>query len=176
MTNMSIYSKIVQAMTTNKWILGIFLLSMVAIVLIWIIAPHLLIFFNNQDTAYNAVNALFTGLAFAGVIYTVLLQREELKLQRQELVLTRQELKRAADAQKESEKALKIQAESMELQARLIAISNLLEALEYYKGSTSLTKDSTSPFRNINATREKLLELLTDHSYEFLDLRKKARK
>jgi hypothetical protein len=42
---------------------------------------------------FGAVNALFSGLAFAGVIYTLLLQRKELKLQRRELEETRKELK-----------------------------------------------------------------------------------
>jgi hypothetical protein len=48
---------------------------------------------------FGAVNALFSGLAFAGVIYTILLQRHELALQRKELELTREELSRSADAQ-----------------------------------------------------------------------------
>ena len=41
---------------------------------------------------FGAANALFSGLAFAGIIYAVLLQRKELQLQRQELVATRKEL------------------------------------------------------------------------------------
>lgn len=41
---------------------------------------------------FGAVNALFSGLAFAGLITTLLYQRDELKLQRKELSLTRQEL------------------------------------------------------------------------------------
>lgn len=159
-------------MATNKSISGVFLLSVIGIVLFWIIAPLLSIFFKSQDTAYNAVNALFTGLAFTGVIYTVLLQREELQLQRQELVQTREELKRAADAQKESEKAQKIQAKSMELQARLIAIDSLLKALERYKGSAVIKKDSLSDFHNINATREELLKQLVAYSREFLEIKK----
>jgi Putative phage abortive infection protein len=40
---------------------------------------------------FGSVNALFSGLAFAGVIYAILLQREELGLQREELVKTRAE-------------------------------------------------------------------------------------
>jgi hypothetical protein len=42
---------------------------------------------------FGAVNALFTGLAFAGVIITVLMQRDELALRRTELELTRDEMK-----------------------------------------------------------------------------------
>lgn len=41
---------------------------------------------------FGGVNALFSGLAFAGVIYTILLQKEELREQRKELSLTRREL------------------------------------------------------------------------------------
>jgi hypothetical protein len=42
---------------------------------------------------FGGVNALFTGLAFAVLIYTVWLQRSELVLQRKELEQTRDELK-----------------------------------------------------------------------------------
>jgi hypothetical protein len=48
---------------------------------------------------FGGVNALFTGLAFAGLIYTILLQRRELELQRDERRLTREELHRSAEAQ-----------------------------------------------------------------------------
>ena len=34
------------------------------------------------DDMFGTVNALFSGLAFAGIIYTILLQREELEEQR----------------------------------------------------------------------------------------------
>ncbi len=40
---------------------------------------------------YGVVNSLFSGLAFAGIIITIYLQRDELKLQRQELKDTREE-------------------------------------------------------------------------------------
>jgi hypothetical protein len=42
---------------------------------------------------FGGINALFSAGAFAGLIYTVLLQRKELRLQREELIATRQELK-----------------------------------------------------------------------------------
>lgn len=40
---------------------------------------------------FGAVNALFSGLAFAGIIFTILLQRNELQLQREEIEETREE-------------------------------------------------------------------------------------
>jgi hypothetical protein len=42
---------------------------------------------------FGAINALFTGLAFAGLIITIILQSQELKLQRKELGQTRAEFK-----------------------------------------------------------------------------------
>ena len=51
--------------------------------------------------SFGAVNALFSGLAFAGLIYALYLQRTELQLQRDELRLTREELSAQSVAQRE---------------------------------------------------------------------------
>lgn len=62
----------------------------------WFITLYLLQGDENRGTfgdMFGSVNALFSGLAFGGVIYAILLQRKELKLQRKELELTRGELK-----------------------------------------------------------------------------------
>ncbi|MNF32661.1 hypothetical protein D3C76_693540 [compost metagenome] len=56
---------------------------------------------NSFGGMYGAINTLFSGLAFCGVIYAIILQGKELELQREELKLTRSELAKAADAQKE---------------------------------------------------------------------------
>lgn len=65
---------------------------------------------------FGAVNALFSGLAFAGLIYTIILQRrdlalqrKDLALQRKELELTRGELKNQTEQQEEQNKILRIQ-------------------------------------------------------------------
>ena len=58
---------------------------------------------------FGVGNAVFSALAFAGVILAIFLQREELKLQRQELKLTRNEVK----GQKEQ---LQTQAETLKKQ------------------------------------------------------------
>ncbi len=60
---------------------------------------------------FGAVNALFSGLAFAGVIYAILLQRHELMLQREELSLTREELAGARAAQEQQAHTLATTAE-----------------------------------------------------------------
>ena len=58
---------------------------------------------------FGAVNALFSGLAFAGLIATLLYQKEELKLQREELAHTREELKGQREEFEEQNKTMKRQ-------------------------------------------------------------------
>ena len=76
---------------------------------------------------FGGLNTFFSGLAFLGVIYAILLQREELGLQRKELELTREELKRTAEAQEKSEKALSKQAASLKVTAKLNGLSAILQ-------------------------------------------------
>lgn len=62
--------------------------------------------------SFGAINALFTGLTLAGLLITILQQREELALQHRELLESRKQFKRSATAQEAS--------------ARLTAYSELL--------------------------------------------------
>lgn len=90
-----------------------FMFVIVAILSIWGLSGFLLYGMPDRGTfgdMFGAVNSLFSGLAFAAIIYTVALQRDELSLQRKELELTRGELQ----GQK---KALEAQSEQMRLQS-----------------------------------------------------------
>lgn len=61
------------------------------VVVVWLFGVAPLIYYAPPDKAgefgdmFGAVNALFSGLAFAGVVYAIFLQRIDLALQRQEL-------------------------------------------------------------------------------------------
>ena len=63
---------------------------------------------------FGALNALFSGLALAGVIYALRLQMQELALQREEMQQSREELKRTADAQAAQVQLLTRQVAAME--------------------------------------------------------------
>ncbi len=87
---------------------------------------------SNEDKSalgdmFGSINSLFSGLAFGGIIITILLQKKELTLQRQELMYTRRELKRNADAQEKSEKAITEQTESLKISAKLSALTSLVD-------------------------------------------------
>ena len=78
----------------------------IAVGMIWFVSSFVLYGFFGDWTksgsfgdGFGAINSLFSGLAFAGIVYTILLQRKELELQREELRETRKELKRSADSQ-----------------------------------------------------------------------------
>jgi hypothetical protein len=82
----------------DNWKTRISIISI--IIFLWIGCWYLLLhnsYLNDFTTRgqfgdmFGVVNSLFSGLAFGGIIYTILLQREELKAQREELKLTKQE-------------------------------------------------------------------------------------
>jgi hypothetical protein len=93
--------------------IGWFIVWLVAIVGIWGLSWWLITtFLSTWDVRgtfgdmFGAVNSLFSGAAFAGVIYAIILQRRELELQRKEIVANREELARSAEAQEKSYQAL----------------------------------------------------------------------
>jgi hypothetical protein len=66
----------------------------IAVLIAWAVTGVTLYWYDDRGTfgdMFGAINALFSGLAFAGIIVTILLQRQELELQRKELTETRKE-------------------------------------------------------------------------------------
>ncbi len=134
-------------------------ISGVIILFIIVVTPVIIYFSFDSWTdrgtfgdLFGIVNALFSGLAFAGIIYTILLQRSELKLQRQELTETRIELKRSADAQEKSEKAFIKQIDAMNQTAKINGLNSIVEFYNSqaqskvtagYSGKTELKEAAT---------------------------------
>jgi hypothetical protein len=113
-------------MTTSKNPSFTFLL--VAGIAVWLISiPVVTSLYGKPNSAhefgdmFGAINALFSGLALAGIIYTIIIQREELRL-------TRDELKRAAEAQTNSAESLKKQLSQQTDASRLTALSALVNS------------------------------------------------
>jgi hypothetical protein len=117
---------------------------------------------------FGAVNALFSGLAFAGVIYAVILQSKELELQREELVLTRAELSRSAQAQEESGRFLGEQAEVMKVTAEINALASIVQSLTGQIEFLSHTKDMGSDTERIGRIIE--LERRRESNIQDLEL------
>jgi hypothetical protein len=80
----------------------------VGILLLWGGSAALLLYCFPESEAhgtfgdmFGAVNALFSGLAFLGVIVAIILQRQELELQREELRASREAQQELARSQRE---------------------------------------------------------------------------
>ena len=97
------------------------------------------------------INALFSGLAFAGIIIAILLQKEELELQRNDL-------KRSADAQDKTQEALNAQLKVMVETAKLNCLPTLIEAqkaiISHAKSVAPMIRDGMSEQAHTAATAE----------------------
>ncbi|WP_166820502.1 hypothetical protein [Thalassoroseus pseudoceratinae] len=86
---------------------------------------------NNAGTfgdSFGFVNAILSGLAFAGVIVTMLMQKHELELQRFELRESREQYERSATAQEQSEAQLQRQVSLMFVTSYLDTLKTLANA------------------------------------------------
>lgn len=117
-----------------KWIIPAF--GFIAI--IWGVSGFIIWYYfpDNQDRStignmFGAINALFSGFAFLGVIITIYLQKKELEYQRIELFETKNELKRLAQAHENSVKALQSQVESSLIAAKIKALKILLDNSDF---------------------------------------------
>ena len=79
-------------MTLARLIFAVIAIWVVAAVSIWFVLPDWASRGQFGDL-FGAVNALFSGLAFAGLYFALRLQHDQLSLQRSELALQREELK-----------------------------------------------------------------------------------
>ena len=134
-------------METSTSKVGLLTKLIVLVLIIWILSTVLIItgIDNWPDRGtfgdlFGAVNALFSGLAFAGLIYTIVLQKEDLALQRNEIALNRKELKKTAKAQVNSEKALIEQVDQMKVASKLNALKTLID---YY--NLQIANSNNSP-------------------------------
>ncbi len=86
----------VEKKANSYWIAIIGILAVILIIASWYFTYSYLKSLPNEERGtfgdmFGSINALYSGLAFAGIIVTILLQRKELKLQREELSDTRKE-------------------------------------------------------------------------------------
>jgi hypothetical protein len=118
------------------------------VVLIIQISIALIVYFNFESwpdrgtfgDMFGSVNSLFSGLAFAGVIYAILLQSKELELQREELKLTREELSKSALAQSDQVGIMKKEAERNAISSELNALCQIVASST--NGSTTHIKST----------------------------------
>jgi hypothetical protein len=140
---------------TSKGLLICSLLGAVAISVLWCLSPLILhTVFGKPENAgtfgdsFGAINALFSGLAFLGVIVAIILQR-------QELIEQRLEIRNSRIAQEESANALKQTLEDARVRTELESLNLLIQSYTTLVESTRLTVTLEDKKRHEDA-REKL--------------------
>jgi hypothetical protein len=109
--------------------------------------------------AFQGLSALFSGLAFTGLIYTALLQKRELSLQRLDLELTRSELEGqrvALNAQNETLKKQNFENTFFQLLGIQNQIVNAIDIFFASSGYTARGRDCFGTFYREFASRYKV--------------------
>jgi hypothetical protein len=105
-----------------------------ALILIWALSGIIIITSINDwshrgalGDLFGVINSLFSGLALAGLIYTIYQSKKDLLLQREEIEINRKELIKSRKIQEKSEKALEEQVRQLKLSAKLNGLKTLID-------------------------------------------------
>ena len=131
------------------------------VILVWALSAILIMTFleNWSDRGtfgdlFGAVNALFSALAFAVLIYTIVLQREEIKQNREEIVLNRKELAKGAKLQQKAQEVLIEQVQQTHLSAKMNAMRTLVD---YYNNQISNPKSTEETIERAKQKRKQII-------------------
>ena len=123
----------------------LYVLSFSVVVLIWAVSAWCIIEFTQPldkkgqfGDAFGAVNALFSGLAFAGLIVALLLQRDDLKTQRDLLKTQQEELKKSVEAQTNTSNALEEQKEIMLSQNAFATVFRTIDNFNKFRDTNDI--------------------------------------
>ncbi len=116
--------------TNNKILLTIIL----AILFAWSGSALLtMIFIDNWadrgtfGDLFGGINSLFSGLALAGLVYSIFRSREQIHVQREEIEINRKELIKSRKTQEKSEKALEEQVAQMKISTKINGLKTLID-------------------------------------------------
>jgi hypothetical protein len=131
--------------------------SLIGVFVLWALTFFLFFISETEKRGqfgdmFGAVNALFSGLAFAGLIITLILQRQELGLQREELEQTREELKNQRTEFEKENETLKYQRFENLFYNMLNLQQKIVEGLKY---SFTEFEDTTIPLAEGGIKKDK---------------------
>ena len=136
--------------------LRIFFAIALTIIALWLGSAALIVHFLDDWTQrgafgdlFGSVNALFSGLAFAGVLYTIFLQRQEIERNRDDIEANRRN-------QQHAKKVMDAQLKQMKQTTRLHALTALME---YFNRQIA---DPTSSEEKVLLAREKRRETVAE--------------
>ncbi len=131
------------------------------VVFIWGLSAVLIIAFLSEwsnrgafGDLFGAVNSLFSALAFAVLIYTIILQHEQIKQNREEIILNRKELEKSSKLQRKSQSVLVQQVEQTHLSAKMNAMRTLVD---YYNNQILNPKNTEDLIEKAKQKRKQII-------------------
>lgn len=92
--------------------------------------------------SFGLINSLFSGLALAGIIYTIFLQTKQLKIQSKELELQREELAQTRRVLQEQQQELREQNKTQRLQRFENTLFHMISNYKDIVHGTNITLDN----------------------------------
>lgn len=123
--------------------------------LIWPITEYSIAQAGVFGDSFGVLTSLFSGLAFSGMIITILLQKEELVLQREELKENRKEFAKGAEAQERNAQLSALSALLAEYKSQISINQSALEK-QYKQDQIS----GTIAFRSQNPLENENIDLI----------------
>lgn len=123
----------------DHWIAStLILLALIGVVVaIWFwlpdqLAPHIKDIKDRgvYGDSYGAVSSLFTGLGFAGLVFTILLQQREIKLQRDDFFPQLQEMQQTRDEVVRQSRLQELQLKQSIVQLKFSALQIEVEQIK----------------------------------------------
>ncbi len=102
---------------------------------------------------FGGINSLFSGLALAGLLYTIISSKDDIDRQREEIELNRKELIKSRKTQEKSERALEEQVNQMRISIKISGLKTLID----YHSSILLKKNITQEKRDLATQKRKEL-------------------
>lgn len=147
-----------------KYIFNSFTVLVGLTIAVWFFSGLAIIYFIDDwgdrgtfGDLFGAVNALFSGLAFAGLLYSLFENKKQIMAQQEELLLNRQELLKARKIQEKTEKAIEAQVSQMKNTARLSGLNTLVN---YFTAKINDAKSTDEEIKHaIEKRREAIREI-----------------
>lgn len=149
------------------------------VIILFLLNFSMIFFVPNENTRgtfgdqFGAVNALFSGLAFAGLIYTIVLQRRDLELQRHDLKLQRDELALTRQEMEEQTAEFEKQNETLKIQRFENTFFNMLRQFQEVVSSLSVMVTTSSGM--YESTGREVFQALYEKSIVYVDLKNEAK-
>lgn len=154
-----------------------FLIIASFVILIWFANWHIMLsWFEHADHAgpagdlFGAATSLFSGLAFAGLISTLMMQRQELRLQWEQLKVQNRELKQQHQELKDTRKEFEIQRFESRLFGMIKLLNDHVNSFKYSEHVMRNRQYETDYFQGRAVLNHWLKDIGVDYDHSLQDL------